>query len=407
MINTARLKNRIIQHRLSAGVTMVISGEQTVFHLLILERKKEEIEITKVIKNINDLDQLVEEFPASVPIQLCINGRGVLHKKIPNNSDQQLIQSVLPNANPDQFYLQKRVASTGVVCSIIRRQTLDELITKIQQKGLWITSVSVGLFEVASLWKYLDKPNFIQTINTQINFNNNGQIESFSSVSELPQEEVSLGGDTIHSDLLPSYSLALKYMLKQRGSDINTPAINNSNEEYEQKIIFDKSWRYVLAFLAVILVINTSFFYYYKNKNKKLMGSSAYVLNQISELDTLKSRIERHKDLVKLTSVNQSTDLSYYADQIGQTLLKDLKLIELDIFPLQGKAKDYDKESLLKYDRQKIQVTGHCSNSLTYNKWINELEQLEWVSRVEHLDYKDLTKNLAAFELSILIEPGQ
>ena len=96
-----------------------------------------------------------------------------------------------------------------------------------------------------------------------------------------------------------------------------------------------------------------------------------------------------------------------YFSSPNAILPSELTLSELEVFPMQGKARDYREGQLVRYQRNVISIKGFCKNSLTYNEWLKTLEDLDWVERAEHLKFYDLSKRLSAFELRLLIAPSE
>lgn len=396
------IKNALFMHRKSAGISMYIEGENMSYDLVVLERKKEEIQIITQQTNIENLEILSSKLPEKIPVSLSINGRGVLHKKLPDGSDEQLLHAVFPNADPEQFYIQKKRAKEGIFCSVIRRKKLDQICQEFANKNIWLIDIRLGIFNLHLLWSYLGKPGCISTNKHQLFFDKSGNIETFKNAADHGEQNYSLGGDMIPAALIQAYSNSLSLFIAVPSS-FNHPIIEQTKREYQYKQVFDKSWKYVLGFIGVIVLINSSFFYYYKNKNQQLSGVSTYAFHQIAELDTLKKRAQQQKKIIESTNVNQSTDLSFYADQIGKSLPEGMQLNSFNIFPMLGSERDYEQGSLIKYNSQNINIKGKCNSSLVYNKWIKQLEELDWVNKVQHLEYKDVDKTLAEFELQIII----
>jgi len=400
---TNRIKTWLFKNRRVAGLTMSVGKEETRFHLIVLERQGSEIQVLQQLSDLDSIDQVIEALPKNTPVQFCLNGRGILHKKLAPASDQQLIQAVLPNADPTQFYLQKTDAAAGLIVSIIRQQMLDDSIEQFINKGVWITGLSLGVFDSQVLWPYLEKPVTLNTNQYQLEFDREGKITTFRPEASIVGHTFKIGDDAISAILLPSYGKALKAILGH-SDNWTTEQVGTLKDEYQQKQLFDKAWRVALGVVGIILLSNTFFYFHYKDKNAQLRGASAFALAQISELDILKTKIEKHQQLVQMTSVNQSTDLSFYADELGKSLSKGLKFLDLNIFPRTGKDSDYNQKTLVKYQRNHIRIKGQCDNSLTYNNWIKKLDSLDWIKSVQHLDYKDLSKQLSEFELNIIID---
>ena len=129
---------------------------------------------------------------------------------------------------------------------------------------------------------------------------------------------------------------------------------------------------------------------------------------ELALLDSLEKTYEEQEDFMQLTQVNKASKASFYADRIATSMPVGIQLLEMEVFPLKGKKTDYEQGDVLQYDPRSILIRGQCDNSLVYNQWIRELEQIDWASTVEHLTYKETGTSQKEFELRIVIgEPSK
>ncbi|MEL6863595.1 MAG: hypothetical protein AAFP19_04210 [Bacteroidota bacterium] len=394
-----------LQNQRHAGVELsLVSGERE-YRVVILKKEKGEIEIEEQTDSIKDLAALSELLAEEqIPVYLSISGRGILHKLVdqPTGMQQQLIQAVLPSAGPEQFYLQENPGAKGLFASIARKQLIDELLEEFRQAGIWVIGLSFGGFDMRYLLPFLNGQKELSSRTQQLQFNEEGATERITPANTDIESRIRLGDQEMETRWVLAYALAFKGLM-QMESGVGTPVLEEQQEEFKHMRLFQLGGKLILGLLFTVLLINVFFYYQYKSNNEQLGAAMAQSRYQLIELDSLRKQVEQQEAMLKQTSVNQDTRLSFYADQLGQSLPAGIQLLELEVFPMLGRKRDYEKEDLIRYDKRRIQIKGICKSSLIYNSWIKELKELEWVEEARHLNYSDISKNLGEFELAILL----
>ena len=389
------------------GLDITLSESGRIYHLIELHNKNNEIEIIKQLDASPTLEILAKSIDKNTPINLCINGRGVLHKQMPSyQNEDQILQQVLPNADASQFILQTVPTTDGIVASVIRKEIVLTICEELEQAGLWVLGCSLGSFDCLYLLPLLNGQLTINTPLQSLTFNEDRQLTGFESTPKEIITEIEIGEQKINTSHLNAYAAAFGGLI-QIPSRLNIQLLHQNQEEFLHKKIFTYGSILSVAIILLCLLLNTGVYYFYKNKNQALGFSMLSSATKLSELDSLKDFVAKQNLLLNATSINQQTNTSYYADQIGASLPKELQLTEVSIFPLRGKERDYNKEDLKKYDRSNILIKGLCKNSLIYNSWIKELQDMKWVAKTNHLNYKDISENFAEFELQLILSASQ
>ena len=386
------------------GLEVLLEEGDLRFHLVELQRKKELLLTEKKLSNLS-WKTLEKEVDKTLPLHLVLNGRGILHKYFEHydQNDSQILQTVLPNADSKDFCLQKVKIASGAIASLIRKSQLEEILQQFEEKGYSVCRVSLGSFAIQTLATALAPSEKIFTEQQTLSFNAQHQLEKWTGNSEENNPEIELGDEKINSFLLPAYAAAFTELMDMPFG-IQLDRITKSRNEYQQKRIFQFSKQVIAAAFLTTLLVNTFFYYHYKNKNQAIKSQMVNVDYQLANLDSLKVKLNRQKDLLKHTSVHQNTSTSFYADQIASSLPDGIQLELLDIFPAKGKKVNRRKNELTKYDKTKINIKGACNSSLTYNKWLKELQAMSWVETAQHINYQDLSNKLSTFELKLTLK---
>ncbi|MEM9821097.1 MAG: hypothetical protein AAF985_08500 [Bacteroidota bacterium] len=400
-------KNKILHPRQFTGVEVCLQGDQLCYHFVILKKQKGDIQIQQTGSDFNDFATLQKQLPKEVPIHLCLSGRGILHKLISGTGETppQLFKQVLPNANFKQFHLQQIPGDQQTIVSLIRQDVLQQHLQQFKSAGFWPVDLSLGSFGIRQLRAFIDTSKGIGTTNQFIELDNKGQIRHFHPLSEPRHEEISIGGDRLATRLLPAYTSALDGLIQteQRGP---LPELNDNKTEYFHFIAHQKIKIGLIAAGFILLLTNTFCYYQLKDRNGNLQTDLFYQQKQLLQLDSLKRKLSQQKHFLQQSNLNQYSNASFFADQIGASLPKDLRLTELDIFPVKEQQRKQPDDHWMEYEHQKIKVKGHCKSSLQYNAWVRDLRQLSWVQSVKHLNYRDIDHQLGSFEMLINLSPS-
>ncbi|MEL6636636.1 MAG: hypothetical protein AAFW73_17305 [Bacteroidota bacterium] len=403
------IKSRLRPKRY-AGVEMGQGATSYYYHLVVLEEEKGEIKTLRTKRELGSMEALVEALEdKGLPIFLSLNIRGILHKLVPgtNHGEAELLATVLPNAEEQEFWLQRQTGPDGVWASLVRRDAVQTVLDEFAAQELWVNQLLLGPFAVTPLWSFLDRKEALSTSAYQLDFDANGHLQSLRrSTADAEWTSVRVEEETLPSDLLPAFGSAFMGLVDAPDT-LAVPRVAARQEEFFQWRIFQTGGWALLLGLLVILVLNTFFYYQYKDRNQDLSSQVFLADTQLERLDSLRAQVGRQEDFMQQTSLNQNSRTSYYADRIAATLPTGLQLSELEIFPILGRERDYREDQLIRYQKDRIRIRGLCKNSLTYNEWLTTLESLDWVDRAEHLEYQDLSSRLSRFELQLFIVPSE
>jgi len=399
----SKIESRLFQHPSFTGLHLQMDSQgQWHFHWVTLERQQEEVNIKKTGEGIFDLENPEGLPDPEIPVHLILDGRGILHKAVPEQTlrEEAVLQALLPGAKSEDFILQQVPYQKGSIASLIRQDLAVQLLEQFEHHSFWILGVSLGPFDVACLQPFLKDQSKIHVGKNELQFDEQGQLCAYQQLEEENTRDIKLEGQAIPAEKVLPYAAAFQGILELPAA-LTHQAIADQQQEYRHKQLFGKALLAMAGVTLLVLLLNTAFYFHYKSENEKLGIGRYHTQNQLAELDSLKAQLQRQQLLIKNTSINQQTTVSFYADQIAATLPEGLQLKELDIFPVNGRRKDYGPDQLVRYNKNSIIVKGWCKSSLTYNKWIRELKDIDWIKDARHIDYQDLNSQLSAFELHL------
>lgn len=404
------LKNTIIKHLLKEQEVVGIEILQYhncdyVNNIVSLQQERNQIKIIdSKIGSIQFTDIQALTF-SNKPVFLVVNLRNILHKTIEGSiqtSDAELIKDIFPNASLHDFYIQKEPIASGRIVSIIRRDLLDSIIHDFTSKNIDILGISLGSWDVQYIKALIPNNNRIFTNTHQIDFNKEHKISEFTKNTEGVYEGIELGDELIDSRLLSAYSGAFKTLL-QVPIRFNPKSLDAIKEDYLQKKLYQKASIIALLTIFLILIVSTAVNYHFKDKANALQSELSVLNTDLTVLDSLRQQVAAQRNLIKQTNITKNSRTSFYADRIAASIPNGLELIELKIFPVLGNKKDYRDNQLMKFQNNTINIKGYCDNSITYNEWIKQLQNLTWVKSAQQINYKDINTSLGEFEIKLII----
>ncbi len=373
-----------------AGVSVNIQTDGGFnFSVAILQKKKNKVEITKKHDGITTVEELMKILPSSLPVQLVIDGKGVILRKVmveKDSSDDMLLNQVLPNSNPDEFYFEKyRTEGDFVFISLIRIQQLNEICNIFNEAGRIIVHVSLGPLLVNHILNIAEnKENCIEIPALQLQVKNNLIVEVNRTTNQASGSVIRVGTENIEGSILLPFTAGLCYQLNLFDETKLPDTLQKQADEYWYKRIFVIGGWAALVFIFTLLLVSFLLFDNYRKLSNDLSYKVSLNTDLINRLDTLKTELKLKKDFFKDYNLSESSRQSFFADQIALTLPETITLTVMDISPLKKKLKENQAPE---FDRNAILISGITSNSNILNDWIKKLQQQKWVKQINIMNY--------------------
>lgn len=403
------LLERVVKPSTVAGISLkLLSDNSYDISLSILRNKKGIVTLIKFAEHVT-LDHANKVLETNAPVTVAIDGKGVLHRKIVDESEPSkdvLLSKVIPNATPGDFYLQKYDTGDGLYVSLIRRQLLDELLDKLLALNINVVGVHLGPFVISSVLPFL---NLVQGNEKEVVIDGysvkvaEGKIIEYAVSMEVPSS-YNVGDETVSGAAMLSYGAALCFLT---GTNLQYEVIDNDrighlHDEWRQRQIFKKTGIALLAFFFALLLINTLVFVNVSRSNEELLQSQGSNQKLFKEVTRLKEQVEKNKALLQMSGWSRRVPVWYYADRLASTVPDEINFTEIDVFPLD--------EKVLKDQRKKVfragavTVRGACNKPLLLNDWFDAVKKLDWVKEVTNQTYEYSERDKTgyfAFQISI------
>ncbi len=390
-----------------AGVEIVSWTPVPIFHVVVLKIVKEEVITIAKQLNCNDFEELQYFFDQlkngqNIPIHLMLSQRGIIHKQVQHIGSNPL-QQVLPNAKPSEF--QYQVYDFVNIISVVRQEAITPILTDFKAHHFYILNISLGDFGIYHLLPFIADFEEISTATHRFVFekiDDNFQLENFEKNEDNFEDKIiTLGEEQQDSRLLGAFAAAFDGLMLQTETAEKITLIEDSKEEFIQKALFKFLGFSVLAIFFIALLINFLLFTNYTDKNSVLQMQVNLQQSTLQQLDSLKKEVEGKQAFLKDNTFNQTSKISYYADEIARTLPNDIQLTSLNLFPKQKEKRS--EENTLPQFNQEISITGKTQESLSFNDWKKELENLEWVKTIQIISFGE-ENGISTFEILLTLE---
>ena len=394
---------KLLEPKKIQGIEVIQQAGSLIYHLVVLEIVKGQMNVKEKVLNIKSWDKLVEGLEKSLPVVLVLNVRGILHKQVEKDIPKnQLAQSILPNAKYSDFYIQSLENTQNQIASIIRKDQLDQWLESFLKEKYWIYDIRLGSFDAIELLPFLRLDGDILTMTHQLEITNN-QLAGFSKNKTNETENILLGDEHIQSWLLPAIGAAFRVLMQAPTNELETLIIQEQQEGYKQFRIFQLGGMTVLAVFFVALLVNFLLFSNYSAKNQKLNAQLVYQSTTLNRLDTLRSEYEQQKAFFNKNNLTRRSKTSFYADRIASSLPSDIQLTQLYIYPKIKNNQNIEEETLPEFDQNRIRVKGKTSSSIYYNDWRRTVRNLDWITNVQQIQYQE-EEGYGEFEVVLFIK---
>ena len=347
-----KIKELIYSKEAFAGVECLQREGTFYYHLCILKKEKNSAKIVLQQENISSLSELKEILKEDLPIFLGINIKGILNRVLDYvpSSKEDALTTVFPSAKEEDFYLQQVETNQKALISIVRKDSVLELLKDFEAAELWVVNAFVGPFWVEEILPIL--PAYVQTvqIEQQVLTIENQHITGLSKSVETSQDSFSIGGDRVSESLSLALSMAFLAITQPTIQGVEADFIAQQQINFYYKRLFHYTALVALAFFFVALFTNYLLFDYYDSEQKGLKVEVSQQQSLLNQRDNLAKKYKAKKSLLGDQLHLGQSKSSYYADQLAATLPSSLQLTKLVLFPSIKEEGYSSEETLPRYD---------------------------------------------------------
>lgn len=391
-----------------ACLSIDIKENGFLFNFLSVNYKKGELVPVLKEEGISKSDLHLDFIPPNIPLCILLEGRGVVHKKVSLSEKKEVsIFEVFPNIKLAEFYAQEVLTEEYVFYSVIRKETLDEILKTVKDFDLNVVKVILGHYEFSLLLDYMNTPDVEVNIGGKKLVYRSGELMEYCASTDHQNEEISisLGGKTTLNQLFICLYASVLSIYKNK-NDIISPNVESVQHNFKESVFqffFKKAVVFYGVGLFIALFVNGIFFTYLYSESSKQ--------DQVIELNTQENLLQknetdiqnRYRYFYQENSWSPYPIKTYYLQKIIKNIPSDVLLTDFSFSPLL--ESESQKKMYPIFDTKKIMVSGTCNNTLLLNDWIENIKTNEWVSESKVIQYNfDEYQKRGLFKFIVVVE---
>ena len=322
----------------------------TTCHVYELNLSGEKLQVTdrkSGFKNIAHFSRLFRPGP----LMLCLSGRGVLSKQIDRQrlTDEQVFAHTLPNARPDDFYMQWVAREDLTAVSVVRKEVADPYIEELTRGGFEILALNLGP----------------ETAEQQEN--------------------------------------AIKLLLGAETVKAGYPGLQENYDQVVAKARFQGMLMLSGLVLLLVLLINFFFFSVYSDKTEQLMRQNNITGAQVKKYQEMEETLQQKAVLIKHAGWTGGYPCAWLTDRLMASKPFDIGISGFTINPLRLSQPSTTVPDEV-YETGKIRINGNSGDASTLNNWLHKIRAMNWVKTCDIASYglnRDISRGEFVIEISI------
>lgn len=395
--------------RSTAGVEIyLLENDKIVIRYAKIKRKRNIVTFEEGEYNFQCIADLLNRINGSLPIALCLSGKGIIHRSFPSVKNFSAIdygQKIIPTATTDDFFIQLTTIREITFVSMARRDTIKMIISDFENAGLEIHTLTLGPFALIPVWSYLHL-NKSDTFQLDAHLFEMTEDKPTGYILKSPLTErsdnIRFANEEMSECMVTAYATGLCLIAGISFPTIELNSFGISKENIDQRSIFKKVLPTVLGIFLLALLANTYFYSYYSLKMNEVNTDSLGLLK--AEENRLINELENDQNLIN--NITRPLDSKYgslvrLSDLLAASQPSSITLEEMTIFPRDKKESRRTRKS--SYDFTLVRISGNCENGIELNTWINIIRQFNFCKKVEISEYTE-ENNSSRFTLNLKVE---
>lgn len=373
------IEQKIVQINKATGIEIIFMPDDTLLiNSLTAVNRKGSVIKDESVTNIREIKILAEKVNKSIPLAVVLNGKGILTRKTTaTHPSGNPIASLLPGANPAEFYYQIFETPHFSQISIVRKDLADKIVHQLKELGFTILSVSPGFSSLTYITPFLkpDESKEVAGSSFVIHFNGGSEILELRSkdtitVDSFPQEYL-VANQYVKSTELLSFAASLHLMAEdlQVLPAVASDMVVKQREDFRYYKLFRSAGLTLLSLVFVILLSSFLIYSHYFSLNKQMAFDFPVGAQQSLQLRNLEKEIKQKERFLDQSGWTFNGKISYYADRIASLTPPDILLTTMNIYP--GKTNLSGDNNSFSYKKDTILVAGISPDPVLLNQFIS------------------------------------
>lgn len=367
------ITNKLVGIRHAFGIHIILKQEGYDLFLVELNQKKDSITLVNQ-QAYNSIEQILEILPSDAAIGVRISGKGILSKIIEGAiTNGLLLPKLLPNAKPEDFYLQSFIFNESTYASIARKDLINDWSNKF--KNHFLVAIELGDEAQTTLKESID-------------------------LSSSNNEPIPIGEALLNPTGIPAFSVALKSILSIEEGTLTIEKTKLAADEFIQKRIFQLGGAAILGIALIVLLANFILFQNYRNANAEIALEASKYMSINTTKDSLLSVIKQREDFLSKSGWMKKITISKELDNIAAIMPKELLLNTITFNPIDEKLSRELRKN--QFQSGIIHISGETSNTVALNQWVNDINKMDLVNTTDILKYEyDSRNRVGLFKIAI------
>lgn len=378
--------------REAAGIHIHISPDGSyTLSVCRVKAQGKELTIQAQVTSLSTLAELQKHLPAGLPVAVNLSGKGVLIKQTEQLQEIHAgnFSKVLPNANPDDFYIQHFPSGSASFVALMRKAELEQWLTVLEAQQVHPLVVSLG-------------PFVVQQIMPQLNLYGSPVVFDGHQIERNEQQEwtryrylpgasaafpVKAESEKLEEKVVLAYAAAFQLVLAR-----NLPLIEAAVPQTAQRLkaaLAGKKlqvWSYgLLAALFVLLLVNFGLFSYYSSANERLSLQAGQSAQTATDVAALAAQIKAKEDLLDTLGWEDGMNKAARLDRIAGLLPSGITWQSAAINPQDRMQKSEQKSARFLW--RKIRITGEARRIADVNEWLIRIKLQQGIKDAQLQDY--------------------
>lgn len=358
-----------------------------------------EIEITNTFHT-QSLEELAKRLGKRNHAYLTLSGSGILSKIAKSYGKKDTVLSeTFPNIDLKQFYYSLHYQTDKAFVSVCRKSMLDRVLMEFEEKGIYLTGVSIDLLGIKNLIHELPEQN-LYPANYEVIIEGEHIKEINQCSFEKETRKFEIGNNSIEEPFLVPIGSFGDYFSSNEHSNLNVLESERS-KLFKEKAFFRVILRLGISAILIALVINFLFFSSYYNEIEQMRQNYQIELIRKSQIDKNKKGLARSKSIASSFMDSEVSKASFYLNRITSGAPESILFEKIHYQPLERKLKQ-GKE--LEIEDNSLILHGKSFKKSEFSDWIKHLQSVDWVYELNIIDFKNTSENNSFFKLQLKIK---
>jgi hypothetical protein len=396
----AKTSNIIFGSKASGVNILITDNDQMQIVYVIVERKGNRLTCSNFSNSLTP-EELKNKLSTNIPVYLSIDGKGILHKISESKLGVSAIDSIFPDAKSSDFLVQETLLDGNRrIISAIRQSKADEILKIITAMGYNVLKVTLGPFSVINISDSFPDETSIELPYYNI-FLKQGKICGFEKIGDLRRAfSIDIDSQVLQSEFIVPFTSCLFHFRGNESISVEYDPIHLQKENFKFRKLFQLAGWGLLLFFFCTLLVNYFLFENLREQNAKISANINANKEVLTRIAKLKNQLKVKEGLLTKNLSFNNFGFAYYFDRIAQSVPNSITLSRFCISP--AMISQVDRESI-KFQRQRILISGYAFSSKNLDSWIKSVRTLSWINDIAIKSFTDNNIDVAKFDLEISI----